>query len=394
MASTNAAGPTSVDARAADVQERVHLAPVDAELAARPPTLEALEEGIKHARANQSQHGPSGLYDRKMTVRGDAAEAANGPNVRVMQFNTLAEGLCAGVNGPLWEEVDAGDRKVPSWGGFTEVPLPESSLAWEWRKWRLLEVIREHAADIVALQECDHFPDHFKPWMSAMGYDGVFSPKPDSTCISFGYYSDGCALFFRADAFEQLSFETSRCLLISRLRHRATGDVFLVATTHLKAKTGQPNEDRRAKQVQSLLGNISDMRRQTSIDHVLVVGDFNTDPFDVSQHHSQQGHKARAVPTMREHNDPVLLSAYPLPESEDEAAHGGHSTVTTWKRRGEDETRHQIDYIWHSASLRCVSTLDPPLSTDVVDSRLPGFNYPSDHFAIVANFALPAPAEA
>ena len=91
-------------------------------------------------------------------------------------------------------------------------------------------------------------------------------------------------------------------------------------------------------------------------------------------------HAAQAVPAVLAH--PLALqSAYPLPGSSCE------SGWTTWKRRGAAEVKHTIDYIFHSANLRVTGLLAPPKDADLEPARLPGFRYPSDHLAIMAEFA-------
>ena len=68
---------------------------------------------------------------------------------RVMQFNTLADELS-----------DA-------------FPFVDSSyLTWDYRKNAILEEIKRNSADIVALEEVDHFKDFFLPEMKRFGYEG------------------------------------------------------------------------------------------------------------------------------------------------------------------------------------------------------------------------------
>ena len=40
------------------------------------------------------------------------------------------------------------------------------------RKWKLVEEMMRHNADLVTFQECDHFHDFFAPVMSILGYEG------------------------------------------------------------------------------------------------------------------------------------------------------------------------------------------------------------------------------
>lgn len=44
---------------------------------------------------------------------------------------------------------------------------------WNWRKWRLLEVIVAADADLLVLEEVDHFADFFNHALWALGYQSV-----------------------------------------------------------------------------------------------------------------------------------------------------------------------------------------------------------------------------
>ena len=62
---------------------------------------------------------------------------------------------------------------------------------------------------------------------------------------------------------------------------------------------------------------------------------------------------------------------------------------TTWKKRGKNEKRRAIDYIFvsrqHFSPVRLVA---PPRLADVPEERLPCASYPSDHISIAADCAL------
>ena len=75
---------------------------------------------------------------------------------------------------------------------------PREVLNFGTRRWRLLAEILAADADVVALEEVDHFDDFFEPALKPFGYLGVFAPKRLSPAREFGYYSDGVALFWRA----------------------------------------------------------------------------------------------------------------------------------------------------------------------------------------------------
>lgn len=111
-------------------------------------------------------------------------------SLRVQQFNVLADGL-------------SGLR--PDLGAFSRVS--KSQLDWSHRRYQLLHEIVQYNADVVTLQECDHFHDFFLPEMHRLGYTGYFAPKPTSTCLEVSDVSDGCAIFIRRSKLDVVSVE-------------------------------------------------------------------------------------------------------------------------------------------------------------------------------------------
>ena len=83
---------------------------------------------------------------------------------------------------------------------------PPESLTWPHRSRHILGEILRSKADIVCLEEVDHFQDFFVPELSQHGFEGVFKPKIDSPCVYMQPNSgpDGCALFFRSAKFSLL----------------------------------------------------------------------------------------------------------------------------------------------------------------------------------------------
>jgi len=130
-----------------------------------------------------------------------------GPVVRVQQFNVLADGL-------------AGLR--PDQGKFSR--LDKSVLDWEARKTLLLNEIVQYDADIITLQEVDHYHDFFQPQLEALGYVGYFAPKPTSACLDVSDSNDGCALFVRRSRLRVVSCE-SKTLALSIAKLNEGGEL-------------------------------------------------------------------------------------------------------------------------------------------------------------------------
>ncbi|GKY98219.1 hypothetical protein MPSEU_000779600 [Mayamaea pseudoterrestris] len=353
--------------------------------------------------------------DMSLTINGDAINGltpkSTNTTFTIAQFNALAEGLSSGPDAkrPFPNDSADGhtnhtDKNATGYGGFTSVPYIEQVLDFSRRRWRLLEVLlktyrqsseSQSLFDIIAIEEMDRYHGFFAPMLRLFGYDSFFAPKTRSPCLPLGYYSDGCALFWRTDKFKLISAKRhefrvgSQVFILAVLQHHATNRSIVVAVTHLKAQASESNEKIRCVQVKDLLLEVSRCVSSlvedtttvdgdaTSREHlsvpILFVGDLNADAdceFDES-----------CVRERILHSDlltPPLQSAYlidPPPPS----------FYTTWKIRGTKETRRIIDYIFYS-NLTCLAALQVP--TDINDSRLPGLSYPSDHMLIAAEFAI------
>lgn len=164
-------------------------------------------------------------------------------HMTILQWNVLADGLA-------------------QHGEFTRVD--EQHLQWEHRAPLILRELALANADIICLQEVNHFDDWLQPELAKHGYVGSFWPKAHSPCRDYGYPPDGCALFYREEAFQPLldtpkgfvfpaatpqAQPGSQGVLLVHLRQRESGRVLVVACTHLKAKAGEANELLREFQV-------------------------------------------------------------------------------------------------------------------------------------------------
>lgn len=300
------------------------------------------------------------LHPKLLTRKFFNSRMFNPVAIRFLQFNMLAETL----------------SKAPDFGGFSECPKQALDFH-KVRKFRLLEEIIRHDADIIAVEECDHFHDFFLPALKLYGYDGRFLSKR----VKKGDPSrDGVALFWNTKVIslkmiDHLYYSSrevnpaetwAQVGIIGRFERGHCGRTFLVAATHLKAKLSVPNEMRRANCIQQLLDKLQELKREN--ENVVVMGDFNTEPvvdiydgqctYDVISNHSLN-----------------LKSAY--------KCNGGEEPrYTTCKIRKNGETCRTIDYIFIPNDSVALSQLEIPDVESLPSSRLPGFCYPSDHLSI------------
>lgn len=323
---------------------------------------------------------------------------------RVLQYNILADGLSG-----LREDLGAFSRAT------TE------SMSWDVRKYQLLHEMLQYNPDCITLQECDHFYDFFLPRLTSYGYDGVYAPKPASACLEVSDNSDGCAIFVKKDRLRVVSSETVTyalskaevddgvsdvvramnqvgLIITCDILSKESGEVvnggnnpLVISTTHLKAKKSSKGERYRNKEVTQLLDSIDRTMRalRTHSDPVLVLtGDLNAAPDARTT-----GYEAQAYQSVKEHSLGLrsLLNDDMVVEEEDDV-------WTTWKSRwkkGEEKVaKNCIDYILYvpekdrKVGLQLVSMLDLLKQEEIGEKLLPNVNYPSDHVALAADFAV------
>lgn len=114
---------------------------------------------------------------------------------------------------------------------------------------------------------------------------------------------------------------STRRNIVATLKHNVTGRLFVVGTTHLKAKSKQENEDRRAAQITAVLQAVSEAGAACESPPLfLLAGDFNCDPFDTVGADGRVNVVSKAVPIMRASASPAFKSAYTLPQAPSDSA--------------------------------------------------------------------------
>lgn len=225
----------------------------------------------------------------------------------------------------------------------------------------------------------------FNPILNIFNYDGVFSPKHNSPGFKLGWFSDGCALFWKRDKFDLITKVTNaykvgnQGYIITTLFHRDSGRTIVVAATHLKAQNNSICEKIRTQQANELIDSINDvihtLASETNIPTtnipIIMMGDFNADP---------GGDDSTCIKSVFS-KKPQLSSAYDLER---------HDFFTTWKTRGDKTARRVIDYIFYNDSkgFRCSQVLSIPENGQIEATKLPGFRYPSDHLSIGSKFEI------
>ena len=302
---------------------------------------------------------------------GAGAGAGPGPGpgaggLRVLQWNCLADGLAQR-------------------GGFAR--CPPGALEWGPRRVGLEAELGRAGADLIGLQEVNHF-DWLRGFLAGRGYDSTFLPKSRSPCLALGFPADGLVLAWREARFELVELRSEpyegfgQGSSIVSLRERGSGRPLVFGTTHLKAKP--EGAEAREQQAHQLAARLAEAAAAAGTGDVIVTGDFNEGPGGQVLRVLEGGAVCGLADACRGW-----------------AANGdaAGAPFTTWKWRsappggasgegGPDvEKRAWIDFVLAAGAPRPRARLALPRAAAVGPAGLPCPAYPSDHLALVLEFA-------
>ena len=262
----------------------------------------------------------------------------------VMTFNCLADGLAQNAG------FDVKDKRI---------------LEWKYRKHVLASVIATSGADVVCLQEVNHF-DELADLLNPVYSKSYFTQKFNSTCRKYNAPPDGCAIFIK-NGFEceiveffESPYNTYKSQVYQRLTFKWHNQDIVLYNTHLKAK--KIFDQIRLEQLTELN---QDMKRMANVygENVsfMLVGDLNMEP--------AVGRAWRYIRTFMDD------------------AHAHVNTpffFTTWKRKENSTDEMRIsDYIFTSNLFVC-ATLTPFPTAKLPACRFPCSWCPSDHIPMMA----------
>jgi len=247
--------------------------------------------------------------------------------------------------------------------------VPPDCLEWNFRFGQIIKTIEQVNADVVCLQEVDHFK-MLDTKLSSLGYHGDFMLRKDAVV------HHGVALFYKSakfdlvDTFKEYLHEENnqtgtQGFLVNVLREKSSNKSVAVAVVHLKAK--RPFAERRYFQTKSALNVLRSVLEKHPQKPLVWAGDFNgetTEPF----------HKEIADSSFG------FVSSYA-------DILGKEPGFTTWKIRPSYEEKHTIDYIWFTGqNLKVENVLLPMTDEQVPEGRYPSYDHPSDHIALCTDF--------
>jgi len=355
----------------------------------------------------------------------DVNRNLTGPSVRVLTWNILADGMAQN-------------------GNFTKTD--PSDLDWSTRWRRIRDEIQQSEADILLLQECNHFEGCVVRDLATLGYTiAIHQPKADSPALQYGAPADGVAVFARAGVFRMIwhlkggfrlpkdsallgdgsigGDEMNQGYIIAELVHKQTNRRLIVATSHFKAKKSTQNDlirQHQAIQMRVLLDQVHRERLESLLAEyaqqplwnnnvkdlkalpVIFAGDLNCEPSSFA---------VQALLTQR--NDlmplqglwaslglhaPTDYRGQVLGSNGNKVEGGALKQVcpddvpfTTWKYRnglGGEQCRIIDHFFWNEAAeVRTIARMPSRVQLGK-DTGLPSACYPSDHLAVVCEFQV------
>lgn len=299
------------------------------------------------------------------------------------------------------------------------------ALNWDYRKELIKKQLLESNADVVCLQEVEtqSFEDYWLPLLTEHGYRGLFHAKYRARRMSEkdAKKVDGCALFYKHNKFslfEKKSIEYTQIVLNSNkykksddvfnrlqnrdnialvtiLKHLETGELVLVANTHLH--WDPLLNDVKTVQVGVLLEEIEliikrQLKDNSQITNIkdfpmFICGDFNSQLHSavykllsqgfVKDHEDVEGRDYGKFTEVGFQHNFNLRSAYD---------NIGELPFTNFTPSFTDV----LDYIWYTPNTLSVRGLLGEIDKEYTSHYigLPNAHYPSDHIPLMAEFSL------
>jgi mRNA deadenylase 3'-5' endonuclease subunit Ccr4 len=173
------------------------------------------------------------------------------------------------------------------------VTIVPEHLKWNFRKDMIGSAIQNCAADILCLQEVDHYDDFYEPFLSNIGYSTIYLQRPKR--------KDGCLIAYKKDNFElsaveEIQFDDivdfmpsdsarsnvkrSNVALIALLTNKLKPEnAFVISTAHLY--WNERRKEVKKMQTQYLYGRVESFLSSNALPEqtpVVIAGDFNSIP--------------------------------------------------------------------------------------------------------------------
>ena len=195
----------------------------------------------------------------------------------VATWNVLADCYAHGQRRACAEDDASKKREAPS------------ATNWSNRKLLLEHSLKECTADVICLQEVDHFADFYQACLTNLGYRSLYMQRPER--------KDGCVIAYKTEflaltsvdrvnmndaivadsLYEYQKYQKNNVALSVKLEHIPSGKKFIVCTCHIHWNPCLPEV--KSSQVLYLLQRLNAFCDNEDIP-VVLTGDFNTLPED------------------------------------------------------------------------------------------------------------------
>lgn len=309
------------------------------------------------------------------------------------------------------------------------------SLVWPYRKKLILKELEEVQGDVICLQEVqmDHFEVHLNPFLTELGYDGLFKQKSRESMGQYGKV-DGCAIFWKRNKFvlnEQFSIEFNDIArraavelglddsearrYMNKLskdniamvvvleviipgktnRNNSSMSRICIANTHLYSNVQRP--DVKLWQSLSLLHELEQFVIQRDLT-LLLCGDFNSEPHSAVYELLSEGMLTKEHPELvQSAGDRSSMNILP---NLSEIYHNLDLTSAVKSVMGSEPVftnftslfKGTLDYIFYNPQRLCVTAAASlPSASEIQYScgeGLPSACFPSDHLMLCCDVAM------
>jgi len=297
------------------------------------------------------------------------------------------------------------------------------TLSWPFRKKMILQELEDVNSDVVCLQEvqADHFEQHLNPYLTELGYDGLYKQKSRESMGQYGKV-DGCAVFWKRNKFvmtENYSIEFNEIArrgamelgldenearrYMNRLSRDNVAQIVVlevlsglgvkanrqqarvcIVNTHLYSNVQRP--DVKLWQCLSLLHELEQFVSQRDL-ALMICGDFNSEPNSAVYELLTEGQLNTHHPELEQHSEHAV---HILPDQSEiyhsldlASAIGGVMGSEPLFTNYTAMFKGTLDYIFYNPQrLYVTSCTNLPSAQEIQSTSgegLPSACYPSDH---------------
>eukprot|EP01084_Bolivina_argentea_P199428 341241_1 len=333
----------------------------------------SISDELKRLKNEQSKHYVE-LWDRGFFEFGKIHRDKTG--MKFMQFNVCLDTLL-GKQKPKSPKNE--DEKSE------EKELQISPEQWQFRGYRIIEIIAKYEPDIVTIQELNHF-QFMSHYLKPLGYEGVLKLNTKSKLL------EGVAVFYNAAQYEKVTtfmygkdvekgtgFDLFALSVV--LTHKKTNREIVVCSANLDAKDKKPS---RMVKLMHLMASLNDISTNYNGAPIFIGCDLGTDAsseeYDSIQHGRLFLKDNDNVPKGYEEGYGLKLSSAYYP-----SFYKGKTRSSEPKCTVFGGTCRDYIFIDEAKGVSSSNVLQLPTEKEMQQhKKYPNWQSPSSHFALMA----------